>query len=408
MNQIVVEIGPGVPIEVEVHAPAALSVGLTPIGVSGPQGATGATGAQGATGPTGPQGLTGPQGPAGNDGAQGPAGPQGATGATGPTGPGVPAGGADGALLIKSGVADYVAGWLSTTAFGRSLLALAEVAALRTAIALPTTTVAGRLARYTDVAGEQGQTAGIYEDARGNVGIGTTEPSETLHIQTNEAGAGSALLRLDNGGTAGNETGLELWSAPTDTVSSLRAGRIYSVFDTGSYTGARLSFQSMSTGDVLVDTMHLKGGNVGIGTTAPEYPLTLGATPRFGVRSDGVVYWGQNVASASLANAGSMSWSTGTVSIGAVSTATDFLIVNQGVERVRVTASGNVGVGVAPLVKLDVDGPIRCKSYTVATVPSAAVAAGQQIYVSNERGGGVLAFSDGTSWRRVTDRAVIS
>ena len=48
------------------------------------------------------------------------------------------------------------------------------------------------------------------------------------------------------------------------------------------------------------------------------------------------------------------------------------------------------------------------KSYTVSGVPSASTAEGQIIYVSNETGGAVLAFSDGTNWRRVTDRAVIS
>lgn len=30
------------------------------------------------------------------------------------------------------------------------------------------------------------------------------------------------------------------------------------------------------------------------------------------------------------------------------------------------------------------------------------------IYVPDEAGGAVMAFSDGTDWRRVTDRAVIS
>jgi hypothetical protein len=30
------------------------------------------------------------------------------------------------------------------------------------------------------------------------------------------------------------------------------------------------------------------------------------------------------------------------------------------------------------------------------------------IYVSNETGGAVPAFSDGAAWRRVTDRAIIS
>lgn len=47
------------------------------------------------------------------------------------------------------------------------------------------------------------------------------------------------------------------------------------------------------------------------------------------------------------------------------------------------------------------------RSYTVAGVPSAATA-GVMIYVSNESGGAVPAFSDGTNWRRVTDRAIIS
>lgn len=53
--------------------------------------------------------------------------------------------------------------------------------------------------------------------------------------------------------------------------------------------------------------------------------------------------------------------------------------------------------------------PMRLVSYTVAGVPSAATAgAGAQIYVTNEVDGAVPAFSDGTNWRRVTDRTIIS
>jgi hypothetical protein len=47
-------------------------------------------------------------------------------------------------------------------------------------------------------------------------------------------------------------------------------------------------------------------------------------------------------------------------------------------------------------------------SYTVATVPSAATYARGMIYVSDEAGGAVPAFSDGANWRRVTDRAIVS
>ena len=52
--------------------------------------------------------------------------------------------------------------------------------------------------------------------------------------------------------------------------------------------------------------------------------------------------------------------------------------------------------------------PLMLESYTVATVPDATLWEGSLIYVSDEAGGAVPAFSDATSWRRVTDRAVIS
>lgn len=54
-------------------------------------------------------------------------------------------------------------------------------------------------------------------------------------------------------------------------------------------------------------------------------------------------------------------------------------------------------------------GWVRPASFTVATVPSpSTTGAGSTIYVSNESGGAVLAFSDGAAWRRVTDRVSIS
>jgi hypothetical protein len=59
--------------------------------------------------------------------------------------------------------------------------------------------------------------------------------------------------------------------------------------------------------------------------------------------------------------------------------------------------------------RLSVAAPLKVPSYAVAGVPSASTSgAGAIIYVSDETGGAVLAFSDGSNWRRVTDRAVIS
>lgn len=50
--------------------------------------------------------------------------------------------------------------------------------------------------------------------------------------------------------------------------------------------------------------------------------------------------------------------------------------------------------------------PLRLKSYTVSGVPTGS--AGDMIFVTDETGGAIPAFSDGTNWRRVTDRAIIS
>lgn len=54
----------------------------------------------------------------------------------------------------------------------------------------------------------------------------------------------------------------------------------------------------------------------------------------------------------------------------------------------------------------------RIPAYTVGTLPDADEYASADfttlVYVTDETGGAVLAFSDGTDWRRVTDRAVVS
>ena len=50
---------------------------------------------------------------------------------------------------------------------------------------------------------------------------------------------------------------------------------------------------------------------------------------------------------------------------------------------------------------------VQLPSYTVTTLPVVTTAPGL-IFVSDETGGAVPAFSDGTNWRRVTDRTIVS
>jgi hypothetical protein len=52
---------------------------------------------------------------------------------------------------------------------------------------------------------------------------------------------------------------------------------------------------------------------------------------------------------------------------------------------------------------------ITLDTYTVATLPTVPdVTAPGLIFVSDETGGAIPAFSDGTNWRRVSDRAIVS
>ncbi|MEM7749647.1 MAG: DUF2793 domain-containing protein [Pseudomonadota bacterium] len=58
---------------------------------------------------------------------------------------------------------------------------------------------------------------------------------------------------------------------------------------------------------------------------------------------------------------------------------------------------------------LEPKNPPKLPSYSVSSLPSASTyGAGSLIFVTDENAGAVTAFSDGTSWRRTTDRSVVS
>lgn len=74
-------------------------------------------------------------------------------------------------------------------------------------------------------------------------------------------------------------------------------------------------------------------------------------------------------------------------------------------------ATGFVGFGTStPSARLTVEGAARVGRYVKSALPPAGGTdnAGALIYVWDDVSGAVLAFSDGTNWRRVTDRAVVA
>lgn len=53
-------------------------------------------------------------------------------------------------------------------------------------------------------------------------------------------------------------------------------------------------------------------------------------------------------------------------------------------------------------------GPVVLRAYSVAGLPTASEYSNAIVYVTNEVGGETIAFSDGTNWRRMQDRAIVS
>jgi hypothetical protein len=105
----------------------------------------------------------------------------------------------------------------------------------------------------------------------GNIGIGTSTPTFKLDIINNTAD----VLKLSSTGTTSLEAAIELFSPPSDTTTPARSGRIYTKFDGTSYNNSRLTLQSVAAGNVLIDTLTIKSGSVGIGTNTPTQKLTI-------------------------------------------------------------------------------------------------------------------------------------
>lgn len=140
-------------------------------------------------------------------------------------------------------------------------------------------------------------------------------------------------------------------------------------------------------------------------------PTLTGTTTTAGLRAAGDTMFVVEATSAKLPagrTGQGLEWfSTGVQSYNRSTGAYGSFLVDSALTRFRYNGTPRVEVGELGMSMLA--GSLKLATYTVATLPNAAVhGAGAMIFVSNDAGGSTPAFSDGTSWRRVADRAVVA
>ena len=231
-------------------------------------------------------------------------------------------------------------------------------------------------------------------DSSGNVGIGTSSPSQLLHIENGdvlikETGTSDPLINF--------ATTSQTWTLRVDNSDSDK-------FQMRDATGGNTIFTA--------DT----SGNLGIGTTSPSSPLTVNS----GSNNVGLFYGntGNNYIEISDNN------NTNKVSFGSMSGGNAYLYSGSGKytalysgasERMRIDSSGNVGIGTtSPTQKLDVVGTIVNSSSFLHNVNNSlkiisggnATNAGANLtlYGGTEASSpGVFRFRDGTTERMRID-----
>lgn len=272
------------------------------------------------------------------------------------------------------------------------------------------------------VAGTAYTNRSVTQGAYGNVilneftGIYNQKDSGTSLIQTT-TNALSAGLGIQVTGATGN--GSQIYSTGT---MDIKVGVIVRAEDTP--TGGTVIASVASTGltvtGLVSATGNITGGNI-LGNGASLSGINAFSTVTVTGGNSAVA---DNISDTLTLTAGDgislvMDASTDTLTIATSSGSQIFVDgADFGTVTEIVTASDDLGLVTesvtveSDLGTLVISGLIYpdqfvLPSYTVSTLP-APTPAGAMIYVTNEAGGAVPAFADGTNWRRVTDRTIVT
>jgi hypothetical protein len=194
-------------------------------------------------------------------------------------------------------------------------------------------------------------------DASGNVGIGTSSPEATVHIQKASAGARGATLVIDNNATStvGNESQITFLTDEGASVAGIANARIKAISTNAGDGRADLTFTTWS-GSAEGERLRIDAsGNLGLGVV----PTTNNISKSISLVNGGSIF-GYGSGTYITANSNyNGAWNT--VATGAdsrmlldgnvvFSRSTSATAGSAGTvsESMRIDSSGNVGIGVVP------------------------------------------------------------
>jgi hypothetical protein len=182
----------------------------------------------------------------------------------------------------------------------------------------------------------------------GDVGIGTTSPSERLDVD------GKIRARS--------------WFTGADNTNTLYSSTSTGVYLQGSsFTGAGSVISFRRTDGSIKAVVNTETGNVGIGTTNPGYKLDVNGV--INVSDNNPIRSGDEIMIRRTD-------STNLLRIGSGDASDETQFYAGGAERVRITSTGNVGIGTtSPGAKLDVNSGISSSSTDVIKLSQATTGA---------------------------------
>ena len=213
------------------------------------------------------------------------------------------------------------------------------------------------------------------DDTTGNVGIGTASPVNRLSVLGNAdisgtliassfAGSGSALSSLNasnissgtiaNTRTTGSAASVPLTLVLRDSTGNFSAGTITATFSGNGSALTSLNASNLSTGTVA---------NSRTTGTSNNSPLTLVLRDANGNFSAGNITAARVIPSSGTSTDATLRFGFGAENTGLASTSSNELsIISNGLERVRVSAAGNLGIGNNnPVYRVDCSGRIRIR-----------------------------------------------